>query len=138
MCVCVMLLVCMCLLLLRVAGLGLLDTTDLLGSVLAFFAQLSRCLFGLGSEASLLTKREYELDTICEVACVLMILTRTSRNLGSNFIDSRESYTRAKPVDRPPPKAVRIPKTTHCSLGALYMAASFSHSSARETLGRAG
>lgn len=41
------------LLLLGVAGLGLLDTTDLLGSVLALLAQLSRCLLGLGSEASL-------------------------------------------------------------------------------------
>ena len=45
---------------------------------------------------------------------------------------------RAKPVERPPPKAVRMPKTTHCSLGVLYISESFSESSDLETLGRAG
>lgn len=42
------------------------------------------------------------------------------------------------PVERPPPKWVRIPKTTHCSLLALYMAANFSWSSSLETFARVG
>jgi len=36
------------------AGLGLLDTTDLLGTVLAFLSELSRSLLGLLGKADLL------------------------------------------------------------------------------------
>ena len=36
------------------AGLGLLDTTDLLGTVLAFLSELSRGLLGLLGKADLL------------------------------------------------------------------------------------
>uniref|UniRef100_A0A0P5H190 Uncharacterized protein n=1 Tax=Daphnia magna TaxID=35525 RepID=A0A0P5H190_9CRUS len=49
------------------------------------------------------------------------------RCLGSNFLrKSMESYTKAKPVDLPPPKLVRKPKHETTSGVTLYILASFS------------
>lgn len=104
-----------------VAGLGLLGTTDLLGTVLALLAELSRGLLGLLGEANLLvSERKAKVSMIVETkltgtitihgsllvrpscatngpaklpmfAVLQRILTRTRRCLGSNFIESRES-----------------------------------------------